>query len=446
MYIRGAEHNTTPRGVSKLKSLEYLHKPKRVSQQQDLFPDESVRRNTDLNRGMLTVDTLNDRNEKENKDSNGVDKLIRDSLGARYVPDSSDSGVPCYFPGDDDYDDMEEQPPLVRKKSGEIVRPSIRFHRRSKSLPTTPSISDTNLQMKVMPTPKRSKSVHFDRDDVVSVKYFWKDDSPQDVASQAVEQNTLEERTYRNPWERGILPAEFRDDPEDLTMTMSNLTLERKAAAGPLRRSRRYQRLKHPVGNASQSHAHDADRQNSERGESRDYGGGSPGQGRRPGLPQGYMLRNANFSILSSNDPCSLKQNVFVKLANQSECFLQEVSLTPGTSTLAGQVFVKNIYYEKKVVVRYSWDRWRTSRDVECVWVSTGDDVLPGLGMDRFEFRIGLFGSQHIELCVQYTTRDAQQRREVWDNNFGRNYSFDIAFGGNTGSTGNTMFHNPWAS
>ncbi|KAK5962896.1 Gip2p PWA37_005350 [Arxiozyma heterogenica] len=163
-------------------------------------------------------------------------------------------------------------------------------------------------------------------------------------------------------------------------------------------------------------------------------------------------LYNQNFPILSNKNPKSLKLNIFVSLSQDKKVFLQEISLhihqrnfmspnfkTIGSATnttryIIGKVMVKNIYYDKRVTVRYTWNNWNTINEVECLWLSNGDSVLPGTNMDVFHFliadtnKIDTVGK--LEFCICYVTRNDRERLEFWDNNDGKNYKVEVVMNG----------------
>ena len=163
-------------------------------------------------------------------------------------------------------------------------------------------------------------------------------------------------------------------------------------------------------------------------------------------------LYNQNFPVLSNKNPYSLKLNIFVSLSQDKKVFLQELSLhihqknfvspnfkgigpvTNTTRYIIGKVMVKNIYYDKRVTIRYTWNNWNTFNEVECLWLSNGDSVLPGTNMDVFHFliddtnKIDTIGK--LEFCICYVTRNDRDRLEFWDNNDGNNYKVDVVMSG----------------
>ncbi|SCU81620.1 LANO_0B03708g1_1 [Lachancea nothofagi CBS 11611] len=461
MYIRRPPSTSTHNaaGSCQSKSLAFLHKPQRVSQAKPAYADDSLRRNTDLNRGSICVV---DDQEADDYFSRQLQQLQQhqeqeyqqpgpaassDSSSSALKPDdpswdvASPLRVNPYFPLE--RDESQEHflnsengaPPLVRKKSGEVVRSNLKLAQRSRSLPATPSgrEPDKRVGFAAQFCPQRSKSVHFDRRDVVSYKYFRQEDSPLDVAAQDVLEGPLDDTNQKqlSMSDASESLTGPNGEPLDLTMTMSNLRLEKKASNGfGLRRSNRYQKLK---ANAP--------------GIRNGLKGNNQTRITQPGL------HNENFPTLNVGDRTSLKLNIFLNIAHNSQCFLQELSLVSDQHYLIGHILVKNIFFDKKVVVRYTRDRWRTTNEVECVWVSSGNDDLPGRGMDRFKLVIDLatltndtnwggpargspvkkandatdeYASINLEFCIQYTTRCSEQRLEFWDNNGGRNYVVEV--------------------
>ncbi|KAJ1833573.1 hypothetical protein IWW55_003132 [Coemansia sp. RSA 2706] len=97
-----------------------------------------------------------------------------------------------------------------------------------------------------------------------------------------------------------------------------------------------------------------------------------------------------------------------------------------GSAALRGTVKVHNTAFEKRVVVRYSFDQWRTAGEVAAEFSRTltgGQGARPGV--DRFAFRLALPAAlpATVALCVRYNAAGA----EHWDNNGGANYVFRVA-------------------
>ncbi|XP_025938651.1 DNA replication complex GINS protein SLD5 isoform X1 [Apteryx rowi] len=86
---------------------------------------------------------------------------------------------------------------------------------------------------------------------------------------------------------------------------------------------------------------------------------------------------------------------------------------------LSGTVKVRNIEYEKKVMVRITFDGWRSFRDVSCQYMHS---TYGSADTDTFSFELTLpkpsSYCRAIEFCISFQCRQATH----WDNNHGRNY------------------------
>lgn len=110
-------------------------------------------------------------------------------------------------------------------------------------------------------------------------------------------------------------------------------------------------------------------------------------------------------------------------LANEN-VFIQSVQFVPDLG-LHGSIVVRNITYQKTVMVRYTIDEWETVNDV-LAWYDVNKD---GDGWDRFKFSISL-GEQGLENRVVWLVAKfagdsvgaVGEEVEWWDNNKGRNY------------------------
>ncbi|CAD6621986.1 AMM_1a_G0014850.mRNA.1.CDS.1 [Saccharomyces cerevisiae] len=398
------------------------------------------------------------------------------------VPKSFQAEYPeAKSPGNDmnfEYDEEILIPfaPPVYKKSGELLKSSLK--RRSKSLPTTPGIRSGNGVQARDGSPMliRSKSVHFDQ--AAPVKYFAEDESPINVNKTEQHDNCL---SFKHK------PVNLMVDPEEETKMLSSglettsidddlTTVAPKGFAHPakisspnngkgtnntkLRKSKRFQNL---LKNRT-------DMPPSKSNKKFVNGGGAHEISDRNSKNYHVVgLYSKNFPILSNKNPKSLKLNIFINLSQNKKVFLQELSLYihrdnnyfPNSSSfnnipnshngndcngvakgynagctrlIAGRILVKNIFYDKRVVVRYTWDSWRTTHEVECVYISDGDGILPGTNMDIFHFIIDdaskVDPRGKLEFCIHYSTRNDYEREEYWDNNNGNNYKVDVVMDG----------------
>ncbi|CAI4061164.1 hypothetical protein SUVZ_05G1300 [Saccharomyces uvarum] len=374
--------------------------------------------------------------------------------------------------------------PPVYKKSGELLKSSLK--RRSKSLPTTPGIRESRHGNDCQrggdsPVLIRSKSVHFNQ--ATPVKYFAEDESPINV-------NRTEQ--YDNRLSFKHKPVNLMVDPEEeerlLSLGLETTSIDHdlttvapkgftNSAKSPsvsngngtnntkLRKSKRFQSL---VKNKTVIPPSKFNKNFT--------GGGSFDEFQNQESTNYHVvgLYSKNFPILSNKNPKSLKLNIFINLSQNKKVFLQELSLyihrdnsfffnTPSsnnnpeghnnentmtkdnntgcTRLIVGRILVKNIFYDKRVVIRYTWNGWRTAHEVECVYISNGDGILPGTDMDIFHFIIDdaskLDPRGRLEFCIHYSTRNDYKREEYWDNNNGNNYKVEVVMDG---------FKDPFAS
>lgn len=93
-------------------------------------------------------------------------------------------------------------------------------------------------------------------------------------------------------------------------------------------------------------------------------------------------------------------------------CALQERSLT-------GTIKVRNLAFEKTVLMRITFDSWSSFRDVECTFMN---NVYGCQSTDTFTFALELPedvpSEERVEFCVCFRATG----REFWDNNDGHNY------------------------
>lgn len=108
------------------------------------------------------------------------------------------------------------------------------------------------------------------------------------------------------------------------------------------------------------------------------------------------------------------------KLNTQNICLVAYGILA--TSNIFGAIAVKNIAYDKIVIVRLTLDSWKTSRDIPASFVQQERNGT----VDRFFFMTSLDGCElsdvvsSLEFAVCYCVGD----ETFWDNNSNSNYRF----------------------
>lgn len=86
-----------------------------------------------------------------------------------------------------------------------------------------------------------------------------------------------------------------------------------------------------------------------------------------------------------------------------------------------GTVKVKNISFQKEVIVRVTWDDWKSQQDIFCTYNKAyGPATCAHVVFDTFSFKITLPpSSKRLEFCICFRTGTD----EHWDNNDGKNYT-----------------------
>lgn len=101
---------------------------------------------------------------------------------------------------------------------------------------------------------------------------------------------------------------------------------------------------------------------------------------------------------------------------------LENVIVRDDESIIVGTVKVKNISYQKEVVVRVTWDDWKSQQDIYCTYARAYGPVttIAHVVFDTFSFKITLPpSSKRLEFCICYRVNN----REYWDNNDNKNYT-----------------------
>lgn len=267
---------------------------------------------------------------------------------------------------------------LVRKKSGELVKPSLKEPgyfdsniKRSRSLPTTPTY----------------KLVHFGGDN--DVKYFKKRDIPSAIsASNSPSFLGLDGQIEGLHLNGDDDSYEDETDEEELQLGSTPPFNLNSAAIT------RY-----------------------------------PNPHHQPRID--WELQLLNFGDIS-----------YDRKIHQQEApvFLERVYISVDKKYLVGHIAVKNLSYEKHVTIRYTLDDWCTIIEIPTTYSTERPNVLKQNEYDRFTFKVSLeslFNSFRIRndqnklleeqenkysLCIKYTTQDL----EYWDNNASLNYNLKL--------------------
>ncbi|ODQ45841.1 hypothetical protein PICMEDRAFT_73335 [Pichia membranifaciens NRRL Y-2026] len=141
-------------------------------------------------------------------------------------------------------------------------------------------------------------------------------------------------------------------------------------------------------------------------------------------------IDSASRWIITSNDcpynPVSLN---FAKLGSNNNVILESVKLNSSGNSLIGFVYVKNIAFTKKIVVKLTYDNWNSFIEIENANYISSNHIFKysdsiANNYDKFSFIIKLdnlntFGNNlTLIFCVQYLANSIS----FWDNNNGSNY------------------------
>lgn len=263
--------------------------------------------------------------------------------------------------------------PLIRKKSGEVVRPSLKSRSASASR-HRPCLSMSDLSDIPMASPSASapatpsasvvKMVHFDSK-LEHVKLFLSEQKPAAVSRDG------------SPTSDGDTTSGGEDSDHALATPTKEST-----------RSRRLQSDLVPHGD----------------------------ENTRPLILRVINMPPHNFEM---------HEGINVRL--------EGLHLSEDARRVQGTVRVRNIEFEKKVAVRFTLDGWQTTSEVLGRWIesipmfTTSQDAISSLlgpAYDRFAFSISLadilrrLEEKTLVLAVKYVTGN----QEYWDNNNGENY------------------------
>ncbi|RCK55628.1 GSY2-interacting protein PIG2 [Candida viswanathii] len=358
-------------------SMKFLHKPRRSV---DLYikSNDQTKLNSKLNSQPINIDTNTNTNTTTLPTSSDYFNIT-----------SSTASPP---PELEDYK-------LVRKKSGELVKPSLKsptyyYKKRSMSLPTTPTY----------------KQVHFGGS--TDVKYFHKKDRP--TAISASNSPKLLPSDNSPPFSSSSSSDDDDDDDDDSHRRYYNDDDSDDDYACD-----------------SQDSLDDSDTSDGEGFRARN----TRGTTRYPKPSFDWELKLTNFAPLS----------YLRKIEGGTPVFLEKMFISSDKKNLFGYIAVKNMAFEKHLTVRYSLDQWLTIIEIPTIYLQERPEVLKLNDYDRFMFKIplnNLFNSlkfsknsstdsldnyqevheRTYQMCIKYDTNHS----EYWDNNNYKNYEVKL--------------------
>lgn len=310
------------------------------------------------------------------------------------------------------------RPSLIRKKSGEIVKSSLKLSSLLQRSLSTPQLSTMGNKGSTR------KSVRF-ASRLANVKTFDGCDSPSTVS--------LANSPCTSP------PCEFESGFEDVDVDDDVYTFLKNKPNRRLRLGFEWNWDK--LINSSSSSSDDDENED-------DYWS-TPKQFSKPNkfLPNsgfvsgttaktitttGFNSNSLNSSTSAPSKEYRLTSHNIPKMINSRESIVwlpsAYVLKTDGKTFLYGLVNVQNLAFEKKVFLKLTLNNWKTSV------IFGGQSVINYFKsidnkIDQFKFKISLDDlissdgkNVQLQMCIKYQVNDT----EYWDNNFGKNYQFQL--------------------
>ncbi|XP_037905151.1 protein phosphatase 1 regulatory subunit 3C isoform X2 [Hermetia illucens] len=110
----------------------------------------------------------------------------------------------------------------------------------------------------------------------------------------------------------------------------------------------------------------------------------------------------------------------FRKRIDDLNVSLENVIVRENESIVVGTVKVKNLSFHKEVIVRATWDDWKSQQDIFCTYSQIYGSSAAYVLYDTFSFKITLPpSSKKLEFCICFRS----DGKEYWDNNNDKNYT-----------------------
>lgn len=95
---------------------------------------------------------------------------------------------------------------------------------------------------------------------------------------------------------------------------------------------------------------------------------------------------------------------------------LENVIVRESESIVVGTIKVRNLHFDKEVIVRVTYDKWQSQEDIQCTYSNLGGPLVTGGAyalFDTFSFKLTLPPSskRSIEFCVCFRCNG----QEYWD-------------------------------
>ncbi|GAV30142.1 hypothetical protein PMKS-003649 [Pichia membranifaciens] len=286
--------------------------------------------------------------------------------------------------------------PLIRKKSGELVKSSLKLNNAFEasgavSLPSTPTY----------------KQVHFGNN--IAIRYFDQKDKPNSISADNSPYNSdLDDSISDSEVNTGMYSDDEDADPDAEgtdSVDYYGFSQDDGHDSNDFNLTRCFCEKLYKV---SKKLVESETALNTEKFKN---------------VMKNWNLDTSQFKSLSYRDQIDCEVPVFLE-----RCFLNL-----DKTLIVGQIAVKNISFIKIVKIRYSFDNWFTIVNVDAKYTSDIPRVLKRAGYDRFLFQLStpvllsmyfktnpnfLNSPPNFEFCIKYTAGG----QDFWDNNHSRNY------------------------
>lgn len=359
-------------------SLSFIRKPSR-SASLDIDIDRIMKQNTLMNSRSFELDSIPEPREKLDDDHETSSLLSPASS-------SCESGWPDH--------------PLVRKKSGELLKSSLKLHSAFRSSGASS-----------MPSTPIDKQVHFGTN--INVKYFNEKDKPNSISA------------GNSPFTSDCEFLNSSDDGENCEGEDSD-SIGKKLDYFGFTEDNEYENVDSSTYLAERIFK----------------------------ISKKYIESNSAFYLEKFKRAikfCALDINLLktISYRDQIDCeipiFLERCFLNIDKTLIIGQVAVKNLSFKKIVQIKYTLDNWLTITNIDAVYTNDIPRILKKSGYDRFVFQLStplLFEKFYkfndyntlpkVEFCIKFSIGN----QIFWDNNHLKNYT--LVFMSNKSSENST--------
>ncbi|KAF9060709.1 putative phosphatase regulatory subunit-domain-containing protein [Rhodocollybia butyracea] len=128
-------------------------------------------------------------------------------------------------------------------------------------------------------------------------------------------------------------------------------------------------------------------------------------------FPSFIFGKSKALKMTLANMPPSLNLN--------TDIVLEEMKLSLDGLSIVGRIRVRNVSFQKWVAVRFTFDDWQTTSEVTAKYI---ESTSPEFDVFGFTIRLTDLIARIEEKTLIVALRYNVDGREIWDNNFGRNY------------------------